>query len=75
MKRERNLEKWPYDIIRQSDVIYSTTQHYTQMNLATYDNNQLLYNQPTVNRRDVDCNRPRQQKGVWPTRLGQEGGL
>ena len=29
MKRERNLEKWPYDVIMsQSDVIYSTTQHY-----------------------------------------------
>ena len=45
MKRERNLEKCPYDVIMsQSDVIYSkysNTQHYT--NLATYDNNQLSY--------------------------------
>ena len=41
-EEERSLENRSYDVIMsQSDVIYSTTQHYT--NLATYDNNQLSY--------------------------------
>ena len=39
VKRERNLEKWPYDVIRQSDVIYSTTLLYNDT--ATCYNNKL----------------------------------
>ena len=53
-----------------SYILYYAT--LTHTNLATYDNNQLLYDQPMVDRRDIDWNRPRQQRSMaHKTRAGR----